>query len=134
MKQFFPFTLVGLSSGFVNMLVYNSALQILKLLELSCACDCLIGLFFGFLVSVGWAFLLNRKFTFTSEAARSVPWKRALLKTYASYAFTGFFLSYLLSLMWFYWFHIPRQFYTIINDVLCFPITFLLNKYWSFRK
>lgn len=134
MKQFLPFTLIGLSSGLVNMLVYNITLLALQLFGLPCEFDCLIALFFGFLVSVGWSFMMNRKFTFTSEAERSVPWKRALLKTYISYAFTGFFLSYLLSLMWYHWFHIPREFYTIINDVLCFPITFLLTKYWSFRK
>ena len=29
---------------------------------------------------------------------------------------------------------IPKEIVTLLNDTLCFPVNFLLNKYWSFKK
>ena len=37
-------------------------------------------------------------------------------------------------LLWVHVFSIPKEVVTILNDILCFPVNFLLNKYWSFRK
>ena len=42
--------------------------------------------------------------------------------------------SSLLSLLWVCVFRIPKEIVTILNDTLCFPVNFLLNKYWSFKK
>jgi hypothetical protein len=53
---------------------------------------------------------------------------------YVTYAATGIGLSSLLSLIWVYALHIPKEILTVLNDTLCFPVNYLLVKYWSFKK
>lgn len=132
--QVILFAAVGISSGFVNLVVYNGVLLCLQLLGASHEFDFLIAQFFGFIVSVAWGFWLNRRYVFTFPEERAVPWLVALLKVYVTYAFTGIGLSSILSLVWVYVFDIPKEILPGLNDTLCFPVTFLLNKYWSFRK
>jgi putative flippase GtrA len=131
MFQVFLFALVGFSSALVNLGIYNLVLWILQQLGWLPGYDYLIALFFGFMISVAWAFLFNRRYVFRSPRA---PWKESLIKVYVAYSLTGIGLSSLLSLLWVYVFHIPKEALSILNDTVCFPVNFLLNKYWSFRK
>ena len=133
-KQDLLFAAVGISSGVVNMAVYNGVLFLLRWLKWLPQFDFLIALIFGFVLSVAWSFLLNRRFVFTSPEERAVPWLESLLKVYARYAFPGIGLSSLLSRLWVYVFGIPKEILTVLIDALCFPVSFLLIKYWSFRK
>lgn len=128
-KQVLLFAAVGISSGIVNMAVYNGVLFLLRWLKWFPQFDFLIALIFGFVLSVAWSFLLNRRFVFREQA---VAWFPALIKTYLSYAATGIGFSSLLSLLWVYVFHIPKEVLTVLNDTLCFPVNFLLVKFWSF--
>ena len=131
MVQLLLFALVGFSSALVNLGVYNLVLWGLRSLSLLPGVDFLVAQFFGFVISVAWAFLLNRRYVFCAPAA---PWKESLIKVYITYSLTGIGLSSLLSLLWIYVFRIPKELVTILNDALCFPVNFLLNKYWSFKK
>lgn len=130
-KQVLLFAAVGISSGVVNMAVYNGVLFLLRWLKWFPQFDFLIALIFGFVLSVAWSFLLNRRFVFREQA---VAWFPALIKTYLSYAATGIGFSSLLSLLWVHVFHIPKEVLTVLNDTLCFPVNFLLVKFWSFKK
>ena len=125
------FALVGFSSALVNLGIYNLVLWALRSLVWFSGFDFLIAQFFGFVVSVAWAFFFNRRYVFCAPGA---PWKESLIKVYITYSITGIGLSSLLSLMWVHWLGIPKEVVTVINDLLCFPVNFLLNKYWSFRK
>jgi len=129
--QVFLFTLVGCSSALVNLGVYNMVLWGLQACGVFPGFDFLIAQFFGFVISVAWAFFLNRRYVFRTPGA---SWKESLIKVYITYSLTGIGLSSLLSLLWVHVFHIPKEIVTILNDALCFPVNFLLNKYWSFRK
>ena len=131
MVQLILFALVGFSSALVNLGVYNLVLWALQLLNWLPGYDYLAALFFGFVISVAWAFVLNRRFVFRTPGA---PWKESLIKVYITYSITGIGLSWLLSLLWVRVLHIPKEVVTILNDTVCFPVNFLLNKYWSFRK
>lgn len=131
MVQLLLFALVGATSALVNLGVYNLLLWCLRLLTLFPGIDFLIAQVAGFIVSVGWAFWLNRRYVFCAPGA---PWKESLIKVYITYSITGIGLSSLLSLLWIYVFHIPKEIVTILNDTLCFPVNFILNKYWSFKK
>lgn len=131
MFQVFLFALVGLSSALVNMGIYNLVLWCLRQLGWLPEHDYLIALFLGFVISVAWAFFFNRRYVFRSPGA---PWKESLIKVYITYSITGIGLSSLLSFLWVNLLDIPKEFVTILNDLLCFPVNFLLNKYWSFRK
>jgi putative flippase GtrA len=130
MVQVLLFALVGFSSALVNMGIYNLVLWGMQKLGWLPGYDYLVALFFGFVISVAWAFFFNRRFVFRSPGA---PWKESLIKVYITYSITGIGLSSLLSLLWVQVFDIPKEIVTIINDILCFPVNFLLNKYWSFR-
>ena len=125
------FALVGTSSAFVNIVVYNGVLAVLRAFDMLPGFDFLVAQFVGFLISVAWAFWFNRRYVFKEQ---KVDWFPALVKVYIAYAATGIGLSALLSLLWVYVFHIPKEILTILNDILCFPINFLLNKYGTFRK
>ena len=131
MVQVFLFALVGFSSALVNLGIYNLVLWGLQSFGLFPGFDFLVAQFFGFVISVAWAFFFNRRYVFRAPGA---PWKESLIKVYITYSITGIGLSSLLSLLWIHVFHIPKEVVTILNDCLCFPVNFLLNKYWSFRK
>ena len=134
MKQILLFSGVGITSGIVNLGVYNGVLAILRAFGLFSGFDFLIAQAFGFFLCVAWSYLLNRRFVFTSPEERAVPWYSALIKMYVTYAATGIGLSSLLSLIWVYVLHIPKEILTVLNDTLCFPVNYLLVKYWSFKK
>ena len=131
MVQVFLFGLVGFSSALVNLGIYNLVLWILQILRWFPGFDFLVAQFFGFVISVAWAFLFNRRYVFRTPDA---PWKESLIKVYITYSLTGIGLSSLLSLLWVHVCGFPKEIVTILNDTLCFPVNFLLNKYWSFRK
>ena len=131
MVQVFLFGLVGFSSALVNLGIYNLVLWILQMLCWFPGFDFLVAQFFGFAISVAWAFWFNRRYVFRTPGA---PWKESLIKVYITYSLTGIGLSSLLSLLWVHVFGLPKEIVTLLNDTLCFPVNFLLNKYWSFRK
>ena len=131
MTQVLLFALVGFSSALVNLGIYNLLLWVLQSLGLFPGFDFLIAQFFGFVISVAWAFFFNRRYVFRTPGA---PWKESLIKVYITYSLTGIGLSSLLSLLWVHVCGIPKEVVTILNDILCFPVNFLLNKYWSFKK
>ena len=131
MVQVLLFGLVGFSSALVNLGIYNLMLWLLQTLALFPGVDFLVAQFFGFVISVAWAFWFNRRYVFSTPGA---PWKESLIKVYITYSLTGIGLSSLLSLLWIYELDVPKEVVTLLNDVLCFPVNFLLNKYWSFRK
>lgn len=133
-KQALKFSLVGCGSGVVNFLAYNGVLAALRALHLLPKEDYLVALAAGFVLSVLWSFLLSRKFVFTSAAERAIPWYRVLMKMYVVYGITGIGMSSLLAVLWVRVLHIPKEIVTLINDILCFPVTFLLNKFWAFGK
>lgn len=131
MVQVLLFALVGFSSALVNLGIYNLVLWGMQSFGWLPGIDFLIAQFFGFVISVAWAFWFNRRYVFCTPGA---PWKSSLIKVYITYSITGIGLSWLLSLLWVHVFDIPKEVVTLINDFLCFPVNFLLNKYWSFRK
>lgn len=131
MVQVLLFALVGFSSALVNLGIYNLVLWGLQFLGWLPDIDFLIAQFFGFVISVAWAFWFNRRYVFCTPSA---PWKESLIKVYVVYSITGIGLSSLLSLLWVHVYGIPKEVVTLVNDILCFPVNFLLNKYWSFRK
>ena len=77
MVQVMFFALVGFSSALINMGIYNLVLWGLRAFGLFPGFDFLVAQFFGFVISVAWAFLFNRRFVFRTPGA---PWKESLIK------------------------------------------------------
>ena len=133
-RQFMKFAAVGISSSVVNFLVFNGVLWLLRRLDLFPQWDYLLALLIGFIFSVLWVFCLSRRFVFNSPEERNVPWYSALTKMYITYALTGVGLGTLLSVIWVSFLGIPKEFVPVLNDLSAFPVNYMLNKFWSFRK
>ena len=127
--QFVKFGIVGVSNTVISYLIYVGTLLVQQKYGLFPNIDYIISQVIAFLLSVLWSFYWNRIFVFE---AKDISWVKALLKTYASYAFTGLILSNLMLVVWVQLLHISKLIAPIINLVFSIPINFLLNKYWSF--
>lgn len=133
MFQFFKYSIIGLSSSVVNLIVYNIFLLIFSNLGWFQGFEYLIAQFIGFVVSVFESFLLNRKFVFSSNEENNIPWYKALAKMYVAYSFTGVVVDSILSIIWVQIIGFPKEIVTILNDLICWPLDYLLHKFWSFR-
>ena len=85
------------------------------------------------MISVAWSFYWNNKYVFKEEEGEKRNIFLALLKTYASYAFTGLFLNSVLSYLWVDVLHWSKLIAPIINLLVSVPVNFFMNKLWAFR-
>lgn len=131
--QFIKFGIVGLSNTIISYVIYVVSLLIMQKYQMLPKTDYLVAQFFGFVLSVLWSFYWNRRFVF-KEGAEKVSWPVALLKTYASYAFTGILLNSILSFLWVEYLHIPKLIAPVINLLVSVPLNFILNKFWAFGE
>ena len=134
LTQVVKFGIVGLSNTVISYLIYVSALIILEKNNIFPTIDYLIAQFLGFVLSVLWSFYWNNKYVFSQDEQSERNLLHALFKTYISYAFTGLFLSSVLSALWVEVFHISKLIAPIINLVVSVPLNFVLNKFWAFKK
>ena len=131
--QFIKFGIVGLSNTIISYVIYVVSLLFMQKYQMLPKTDYLVAQFFGFVLSVLWSFYWNRRFVF-KEGAEKVSWPVALLKTYASYAFTGILLNSILSFLWVEYLHIPKLIAPVINLLVSVPLNFILNKFWAFGE
>lgn len=59
---------------------------------------------------------------------------RTFLKTYISYAGTGFVLSNILLILWVETCNILEIIAPLINLCVTTPINFFINKYWAYKR
>ena len=129
--QFVKFCFIGLSNTLVNYVVYAVVLWVFKLAGANFRYDYMVGNLFGFLISVIWSWYWNSHLVFKA-GEKQRPWWQVLLKTYAAYAFTGIFLSNVISWAWVELLHLPKLLAPVIYTVTNVPINFLLNKFWAY--
>lgn len=129
--QFIKFCIVGVTNTIVSYLIYIVVLFLLK--PFNFWWDYYAGNIISFILSVLWSFYWNNKYVF-SDGKENRNILKSLLKTYASYGFTGFILTNVLSYVWIEIFGISKIIAPLINNLLCVPINFILNKFWAFGK
>lgn len=132
--QFVRFGIVGLSNTLISYVIYVVSLWIFQKNRLLPEIDYLVAQVIAFILSVLWSFYWNNKFVFKKKENENRSIIRALLKTYVSYAFTGLFLSSVLSILWVEIVGIPKLFAPIINLLVSVPLNFVINKFWAFRS
>ncbi|MEE3394686.1 MAG: GtrA family protein [Candidatus Onthomonas sp.] len=132
--QFVRFGIVGVTNTLVSYGVYVVSLLILRKLHCLPDVDYYAAQFMAFLLSVLWSFYWNNKVVFTLQSGEQRSWWKSLLKTYASYSFTGLFLNSLLLYVWVQVFHISEFLAPIINLLISVPLNFVINKFWAFRS
>lgn len=132
--QFVRFGIVGLSNTLISYVIYVASLWVFQENKFLPKIDYLVAQLIAFILSVLWSFYWNNKFVFTKKENENRSIIRALLKTYVSYAFTGLFLSSVLSILWVEIVGIPKLFAPIINLLVSVPLNFVINKFWAFRS
>jgi|GEM_PF-727864 len=131
--EFANFCFVGVINTLTNFLAYNIFLKILDtiLAPLDLNFKVILSTAVAFIISVLVSFILNYNFTFKTQ---NLDPKKALLKSYASYTFTGLGLNNLFNLLWLNVLNFPTWLFPLLNSILNIPINFLLNKFWAFKK
>ena len=149
--QFVRFGLVGLLNTVLNYIIYNFCYYVLNT-------GVHIANLAGFMITVFIAYLLQSRFVFRQdEAAEKRVWWKVLIKTYASYSFTGLFLTELLLLLWInvlnigqylgevcVWlsgfginlnqYDLAASLAPLLNLVITIPLNFIINKFWAYRQ
>ena len=108
--------------------------MLLELKDKNYSWDYLAGNVISFVISVAWSFYWNNKLVFTKKEGEVRVWWKALLKTYASYAFSGLILSSILSWIWIKVLGVSSFIAPLINLIVTVPINFLMNKFWAFGE
>lgn len=134
LMQFIKFGIVGLSNTAIGYLIYAISLKALRMGHLFSNIDIYIAQFVMFLLSVLWSFYWNNKTVFKMENGEARNIFSALLKTYASYAFTSLFLSEILLVLWVNILGISEYIAPIINLIITVPINFIIQKFWTFKN
>ena len=129
--QFVKFGMVGATNTLISYGINVLVLTLLKPLQLPW--DYVAGNIIAFILSVLWSFYWNNKYVFTTKEGEKRNLWRALLKTYLSYAFTGIFLTNILSYIWVDVLGISKYVAPLINLIISIPINFLINKLWAFK-
>ena len=134
MMQFIKFGIVGVSNTLVSYVVYFVSLLEFRKFHWFGRFDYLYAQIVAFLISVLWAFYWNNKYVFTmGENEERSLWK-VLLKTYATYSFTGLFLNGILLYLWVDVLHISEFLAPILNIFVNVPLNFIINKFWAFKS
>lgn len=131
--QFVKFGVVGVSNTVIAYVLYMVSLLGFKKWGLFVGIDYLAAQVVSFILSVLWSFYWNNKFVFVLEEGKQRSVWKALLKTYASYSFTGLFLNSLLIWLWVDFLHISEFLAPLVNLVINVPVNFIINKCWAFK-
>lgn len=130
--QFVKFCFVGVSNAVVYYSVYAGSLILFKEYELFGELDYQVSQIMSFVVSVFWAFSINRKFVFHGSNTVDSYFK-AMVKFYITYAFTGLFMNSVLLFIW-KQVGISEFIGPFINILFTTPVNYLMSKKWTFKK
>ncbi|MBR3929606.1 MAG: GtrA family protein [Clostridia bacterium] len=125
--QFVKFSIVGVINTLIDLGVYYFCLYILHF-------HYQLATFFGFIVSVTNAYLLNGLFVFSDGQRKSALENlKTYGKTVAGYAST-YLLSVFLMWLWVDVLHIPEGVAPLLRLIITVPLNYLINKFWTFKK
>lgn len=125
--QFIKFSIVGVINTLIDLGVYYFCLYVLSF-------HYQLATFFGFLVSVTNAYLLNGFFVFSDGRKKSFSENlKTYFKTVAGYAST-YLLSAFLMWLWVDVLGIPEGIAPLLRLVITVPLNYVINKFWTFKK
>lgn len=132
--QFIKFCIVGVSNVVVSYTVNITTLKIISLLNGELPYDYVIANTVAFILAVYWSYFWNSRKVFSMKHARKEDRRRALLRTYACYGFTGIILNNILSTLWIKGLGISKYISPLLNLFITIPVNYLTNKYWAYAK
>lgn len=124
--QFIKFGIVGISNTVISYVVY----AILVYLGMHYLVANVVSYFAG----VANSFVWNSKFVFKAEDDPNRNPAKVFVKTLAASAFTGLVINNLLLMLWVGIFHLNEYLGPLLNLVVTFPLNYVLNKYWAYKK
>ena len=125
--QFVKFSIVGVINTLIDLGVYYFCLYVLSF-------HYQIATFFGFIVSVTNAYLLNGMFVFSDgEKKRFQEKLKTYAKTVAGYAST-YLLSVFLMWLWVDVLSVPKGIAPLLRLIITVPANYVINKFWTFKK
>ena len=131
--QFVRFALVGVTNAAVSYLINVVTLLILHKTT-SIWYDYIIANTTAFLLSVLWSYYWNSRKVFVEDEPGERSVILTLLKTYATYAFTGIVVNNILSSLWINVLHVSKFAAPLLNIPFTVPINFLVMKKWAYAK
>ena len=132
--QFVRFAMVGVSNVLVSYTVNVCTLLLIRAVRSDLSFDYVIANAMAFLVSVFWSWSWNSRKVFKAELSTPREKLRSLLRTYASYAFTGLILNNLLSTFWIRVVGVSKFLSPLLNIPISMPINFFIIKKWAYGK
>jgi putative flippase GtrA len=123
--QFTKFGLVGLSNTAVSYVIYAFLVYF--------GLHYLAASVIAFIVSVANSFFWNSKYVFKDESGSRNVW-RALMRTYASYAFSGLIVANILLYIFVDLFGISKYVAPIFGLFVTVPLNYILNRQWAFKS
>lgn len=140
--QFVKFCMIGVSNVLVSYSINISTLLFLRRIAPGFQFDYVIANTAAFLLSVLWSYYWNSRKVFKTENAGGGPKTgntlterlRPLLRTYASYAFSGIILNNVLSTFWIHVVGVSRFVSPLLNIPITMPVNFLILKKWAFGR
>lgn len=131
--QFVEFCIVGISNTVISYVIYSISLLFFRSLHLFEKYDYLIAQILMFVLSVAWSFFWNNRLVFRLKTGQTRNLLKSLIKTYASYSFTGLLLNSFLLWLWINGFGISAFIAPFLNLIISIPVNFVLNKFWAFK-
>lgn len=132
LTQFFKFCMVGVSNVAFSYTVNVVTLLLINLVKPGLKYDYIIANIVAFLLSVYWSFFWNSRKVFHLKARSKAQRRKALLRSYLCYGFTGILLNNLLSTLWIEGLGISKFISPLLNLVFTIPLNYLTNKKWAF--
>ena len=132
--QFVKFCIVGLSNTVISYILYSVSLLLFRGLGILKGYDYLVAQVIQFVLSVLWSYYWNNRYVFRLGTDEKRSFWKSLIKTYASYSFTGLFLSSILLIFWVKVLHVSEFIAPILNLLISVPLNFVINKYWAFKS
>ena len=132
--QFLRFAVVGVSNVLVSYALNVGTLLLFRALKVDYKYDYIVANTVSFLLSVFWSWFWNSRKVFHADDKTAGARIRSLLKTYASYAFTGVVLKNILSVLWVDVLGVSKFLAPLLNIPITTPINFFIIKKWAYRK
>ncbi|MGN0287711.1 MAG: GtrA family protein [Atopobiaceae bacterium] len=124
--QVFKFGIVGVSNTIISYVVY----AVLVFFGMHYLVANVIAYFAGVVNSFIW----NSKFVFKAEDDPNRNPAKVFVKTLAASAFTGLVINNLLLILWVNVLNLSEYIGPILNLAVTFPLNYVLNKYWAYKK
>ena len=133
--QFIKFGMVGVSNTLLSYCIYAGTVWTFQHKDIFPKIGYLIAQLGAFFISATWSYCLNSYFTFRDTRRKTIKeWICGLLKTFASYSFTGLGCSTLILVILVGKLNLSPYLAQAINLMIGIPLNFTLNKLWVFRN